>query len=50
MITKTREHEERYVTILAKKIIQPMLDCLISGRGIETLFKAIKKNIAAIFA
>ena len=32
MIKKTRDHEERFVKILAKQIIQPMLDCLISGR------------------
>ena len=44
MIKKTKDHEERYVKILAKQIIQPILDCLISGRGLEKLFKEQKKN------
>ena len=45
MIKKTKDHEERYVKILAKQIIQPILDCLISGRGLEKLFKEQKKNV-----
>ena len=42
MIKKSREHEERYVTILAKSIIQPLLDCFISGDHSGSLFRNSK--------
>ena len=32
LLKKSKEHEERFVKLAAKEIIQPLLDCYISGR------------------
>ena len=44
LIKKLKDHEERFVTILAKSIIQPLLDCFISGHGYESLFGPSKNK------
>ena len=38
LVKKTKEHEERFVKIVAKEIVQPLIDSCISGRGIESTF------------
>ena len=45
MIKKSKEHEERFVKILAKNIIQPLLDCFITGKGFGTIFKVAKEKL-----
>ena len=45
LIKKSKDHEERFVKILAKSIIQPLLDCFISGRGYDSLYVANKTLI-----
>ena len=49
LIKKSKEHEERFVKILAKTIIQPFLDSFISGRRFDEIFhtkkgKSTQKN------
>ena len=46
LIKKSREHQERFVKIVAKSIIQPLLDCFISGRSYEVIFKGPKEKFS----
>ena len=46
LIKKSKEHDERYVELVAKKVIQPILDCFVSGSDPSALFTK-KKNKAA---
>ena len=38
LVKKSKEYEDKYVKIVAKEIIQPLLDCFISGRVSESIF------------
>ena len=38
LIKKSKEHDEKFVNILAKQIIQPILDCIISGKNLVNMF------------
>ena len=46
LIKKSKEHDERYVELVAKKVIQPILDCFVSGSDPSALITK-KKNKAA---
>ena len=43
-IKKSREHDEVFVNNPAKQVVQPLLDCLISGKTIDNLFSKAKKK------
>ena len=47
LIKKSKEHDERFVKILAKQIIQPMLNCFISGKNISSLFTSDPSKTSA---
>ena len=44
LLKKSKEYDERFVKVLAKQIIQPFLDCIISGKSLDTLLKTSKKS------
>ena len=46
LIKKPKEHDEKFVSILAKRIIQPTLDCIISGRSLDTLINVTSKKVS----
>ena len=35
LVKKSKEHDEKYVSILAKQIIQPCLDCILQGKSLD---------------
>ena len=44
LVKKSKEHDEKFVNILAKQFIQPLLDCIISGRNLENLLNGVGKK------
>ena len=44
LVKKSKEHDERFVEIVAKAVVQPILDCLITGGDSKSLFKNTRKN------
>ena len=48
LIKKSKEHDEKFVSILAKKIIQPCLDNIMNGKSLDDLLKKRKINKCSI--
>ena len=44
LIKKSKEYDEKYVSILAKQIIQPCLDCIVHGKSLHEFVKNKNKN------
>ena len=44
LVKKSKEYDEKFVSILAKKIIQPCLDHIMSGKSLVDLLKIKKKD------
>ena len=44
LVKKIKEHDERFVEIVAKTVVQPILDCCITGGDLKSLLKKAEKN------
>ena len=44
LINKSKQHDERFDSMLVINIIQPILDCIITGKSIANLLKKSKRH------